>query len=387
MASVVRPRMATSTARWMSRSLTRVEGARGLVEDEDARVLEQDAGQGDALLLATRELVAALADDGLVAVRKLADAIVDGRQAGGGLDLPVRRLGPGVGQVLAQGGVEEVGLLRDEADDVAEAGEADAAHVAAVDLDGSLGHVVEARQEVGRRRLAGTGWPHERHQLPRLRLRSRCPRGRRAGRHRRPSQPPRRHAQRRCRAPRRHPCRRARRRRGRCHRHGSRHPPPARLPRGPAAGPSRDTRRRRGGTAHGRERRPDAASQRPGSSLISGCMSRYSKMRSNSARAPWTSTCTLSSCPRGKKRRLWRVVKATMSPMVGAFGSPWMTSIARQPVDERRHDREDGAHEHEEPAAHERLAQLQAAPGGRWRPGSDAPIPPAARTSWPAGCR
>ena len=31
---------------------------------------------------------------------------------------------------------------------------------------------------------------------------------------------------------------------------------------------------------------------------------------------------------------------------------------ARNPVDERRHDAEDGAHEHEEPAPDERLPQL-----------------------------
>src|SRR6185295_15489070 len=40
----------------------RVERARGLVQDQDARVLEQSAGNGDALPLAARELDAALAD-------------------------------------------------------------------------------------------------------------------------------------------------------------------------------------------------------------------------------------------------------------------------------------------------------------------------------------
>ena len=45
-------------------------------------------------------------------------------------------------------------------------------------------------------------------------------------------------------------------------------------------------------------------------------------MRSKSASAPWTSTWTLSSWPSGKKSRLWSVVKATMSPIVGALGTP-----------------------------------------------------------------
>ena len=52
-------------------------------------------------------------------------------------------------------------------------------------------------------------------------------------------------------------------------------------------------------------------------------------MRSNRASAPWISTCTLSSWPSGKNSRLWSVVKATMSPIVGAVGSPW---IASQPA-------------------------------------------------------
>ena len=51
-----------------------VEGAGGLVEDQDARVLEDGAGDGDALLLAARKLIAALADDRIVAFRQ-ADAI------------------------------------------------------------------------------------------------------------------------------------------------------------------------------------------------------------------------------------------------------------------------------------------------------------------------
>ena len=45
-------------------------------------------------------------------------------------------------------------------------------------------------------------------------------------------------------------------------------------------------------------------------------------MRSKSASAPCTSTCTFSSWPSGKKSRDWSVVKATMSPIVGAFGAP-----------------------------------------------------------------
>jgi hypothetical protein len=65
-----------------------------------------------------------------------------------------------------------------------------------------------------------------------------------------------------------------------------------------------------------------------GASTISGSRSRYSKIRSKSASDPAISTWTLRSWPSGKKRRLWSVVKATMSPAVGADGSPFMASTA-----------------------------------------------------------
>ena len=48
-----------------------VEGAGGLVEDEDGRVLQEDPGDGDALLLTARELDAALADIGVETVLQM----------------------------------------------------------------------------------------------------------------------------------------------------------------------------------------------------------------------------------------------------------------------------------------------------------------------------
>ena len=124
-----------------------------------------------------------------------------------------------------------------------------------------------------------------------------------------------------------------------------------------------------------------------GASTISGSMSRYSKIRSNSASEPWISTWTLSSWPSGKNSRLWRVVKATMSPAVGASGAPLAASVAGQPVHERRHDAEDRPDDHEEPAADHRLADLRGRRARGSGPGTARPTGPAGRTSWPAGCR
>ena len=54
---------------WISRLDPRVDGGGGVVEDEDARVGEQRAGQRDALALAAGQGEPLLADDGVVAVR------------------------------------------------------------------------------------------------------------------------------------------------------------------------------------------------------------------------------------------------------------------------------------------------------------------------------
>ena len=53
-----------------------VERAGRLVEDQDARVGDQRARDGDALALAARQARAALADDGVVALGQLEDEFV-----------------------------------------------------------------------------------------------------------------------------------------------------------------------------------------------------------------------------------------------------------------------------------------------------------------------
>ena len=60
----------------MAFSTRGVDGAGGVVEDEDARVVEEGPGQGDPLALAAREREAPLADDGVVALREVLDELV-----------------------------------------------------------------------------------------------------------------------------------------------------------------------------------------------------------------------------------------------------------------------------------------------------------------------
>ena len=79
----------------------RVERARRLVQDEDRRVAKDRASDRDALLLTAREAVAALADNGVVALRQRSDQVIDARRPRCGLDLLVGRLRPSEAEVFA----------------------------------------------------------------------------------------------------------------------------------------------------------------------------------------------------------------------------------------------------------------------------------------------
>src|SRR5271154_6227061 len=60
-----------------------VERTGGLVEDEDARVGEDGAGDGETLTLAARELHSALAHDSVVLLGKALSKLVDSRDTAG----------------------------------------------------------------------------------------------------------------------------------------------------------------------------------------------------------------------------------------------------------------------------------------------------------------
>src|SRR6516164_5746567 len=69
----------------------RIERSRRLVEQDNRRVLEQGACDGDALALAAGDLQAVLADLGVVPAGKCRDEIVRISRFGGGDDLSLAR--------------------------------------------------------------------------------------------------------------------------------------------------------------------------------------------------------------------------------------------------------------------------------------------------------
>lgn len=77
-----------------------VERARGLVQNEDARVAQEHARDGDALLLTAGQPRAALAHERVVAVGQRADELVDVGLARRFLDFGLGGAGAAVGDVL-----------------------------------------------------------------------------------------------------------------------------------------------------------------------------------------------------------------------------------------------------------------------------------------------
>ena len=135
MMKVVRPRRRRSSARLMRGFGLHVERAGGLVEDQDRRVLQDGAGDGDALALAARQRGAALADHELVAAGLAGDEIVRLGQPRRLLHLGVAGLGPADADVLGDRAVEQARVLEHHRDLVAQRVERHVLDVLAVDQD------------------------------------------------------------------------------------------------------------------------------------------------------------------------------------------------------------------------------------------------------------
>src|SRR4029077_9728459 len=143
-----------------------VEGARRLIEDQNARVGDERAGNGDALSLATREGRAALADDRVVAFGQLEDEFVRPRKACRRDDALHRHRWVGERDILADRAVEQHVLLQDDANLAAQPGRVDHGEIHAVDQDAPALRDVEALDELGERALARPRRPDDADHLP-----------------------------------------------------------------------------------------------------------------------------------------------------------------------------------------------------------------------------
>ena len=145
-----------------------VEVARRLVEHQHRRVDQRGAGQRHELTLARRQPRAALTHLGLEALGELVEPFAHTDRVERGGDFVVGRRRSGDADVVEHGAAEQEALLRhdDDAFPQRPSGRVTQRHAAVTDL--AVDRVVEARHELGQRRLAGPRRADEREVRHRL---------------------------------------------------------------------------------------------------------------------------------------------------------------------------------------------------------------------------
>ena len=138
-----------------------------LVEDEDARICGERAGDRDPLALSAGEVGAALFDHCVVAFGELVDELVRAGETGDLDDLGPRHGGIGEGDVLVDRAVEQQVLLKHHADVAAQPRRIDLTEIRAVEEHLSLGREVEPLHEFRQGRLAGARWADDADRLAR----------------------------------------------------------------------------------------------------------------------------------------------------------------------------------------------------------------------------
>ena len=157
--------------RLLNRSLGLRVHARGrLVQDEDARVVQDRPRDRHALALAARKGVSPLTHHGVIAVLQLADEVVGVGGPRRRDRLLERRPGQSVPDVLEHGPVKQVRVLQHHPDLAAVVSGLESPQVHAVDPDRAARDVVEARDQVDDRRLASARRSDQTDQLARRHL-------------------------------------------------------------------------------------------------------------------------------------------------------------------------------------------------------------------------
>ena len=139
----------------------RVDGRSGLVEDHHRRVGHGRAGDGQQLPLALAEVGAVALQLRIVALGQAADEVVCAGQLGGGDAFFIGGVQLAVAYVLHHRAGEEVGVLQNDAQRVAQIGLLDLVDVNTVVTDLAIVDIVEAVDEVGDGGLARAGGADE----------------------------------------------------------------------------------------------------------------------------------------------------------------------------------------------------------------------------------
>src|SRR5215467_9182409 len=139
-----RARMRSAPITLDHRLALRIHRGERLVEDENGRVTEEGARDGDALALAAGETHAALAHHRLIALGEARDELLGVGGARRRLELGGSRFRLAHAQVVLHGALEEIGVLAHHRDETAELIEGEIADVAAADGDAPAVGIVKA---------------------------------------------------------------------------------------------------------------------------------------------------------------------------------------------------------------------------------------------------
>ena len=136
----------------------RVDAGGGLIQNDDERVLEDGAGDGDALLFAAGEgAAAALADDSIIAIRQRHDEVVAAGLFGGSDHLILRGVGPAEENVGADGVVEQIHILEHHGDIGKQTVAGELTQIVAAEGDAAALGVIETGQQAANGSLAAAG--------------------------------------------------------------------------------------------------------------------------------------------------------------------------------------------------------------------------------------
>ena len=119
-----------------------VDGAGGVVKNQDPGATQQSAGDAQALLLATRDVGTALLNPGVVALGEAVDKLVGAGQVRGLADLLVGGVRIAPAQVLGDRAAKQHVFLQHHGDLVAQRVQVVIAHVHAAYAHGALGGVI-----------------------------------------------------------------------------------------------------------------------------------------------------------------------------------------------------------------------------------------------------
>ena len=133
----------------------------GLVEDEHARSGQEGAGEGQQLALTRRQRGAALVTGSIQAVGERRHERLQAHDPAGFGHLGVTGVGAGEADVVADGAVEQEGLLGHNAELPSQRLQLHGAQIHPVDPHRALAGVVEAHRQLGDRGLAGSGGPDD----------------------------------------------------------------------------------------------------------------------------------------------------------------------------------------------------------------------------------